>query len=105
MLNNTPIENTKNKNKIYYEVVICVSIVEFELELFGTDLQLVRQNMNPHRLHMQRPTFHNVLIHFHRLLEMMSPFYSTIEPQCWQCERTDPEILNKNIVIYIHIIN
>lgn len=89
-------ENTKKIE------IVTFSLHELELVRPITNLQPVHQNMNQHRLHMQRPTFHNVSIHFRRLLEMMSPFCSTIEPQYWQCARMDPE--NRNINIYLHAV-
>lgn len=48
--------------------------------------------MTQHQRHMPPPTFHNVSIHFRKLLETMSPFYSTIELQYLQYGRTDPEM-------------
>lgn len=50
--------------------------------------------MSQHRRHMQRPTFRNALTHSRRSLEMMSPFYSTVEPQYLQYAQMDPETWN-----------
>lgn len=60
----------------------------------STNLQLEHQNMSQHRRHMQRPTFRNALTHSRRSLEMMSPFYSTVEPQYLQYAQMDPETWN-----------
>lgn len=92
MLNRTPIEKQRRRHEMNILELHLRLQINMRVEcLRPTDLQPGHQNMNQHRLHMQRPTFHSVAIHFRRWLEMMSPFCSTIAPQYWQYARMDPE--------------